>query len=194
MDGGSFRGSRPNERVVNRSESSRRQPAESPQPVTKEEPVAPIQHEPKKVAHGGHKKRSRSRLVTIVSIVLSILILLVIIIFSWSSMTKTSGTGIDANTYQAVFFEDGSVYFGKLESFNDDYYKMTGAYYPQTQTTQDDGTQQVATDSNTTLLKLSNQVHGPDELMYISKDKVLFFQNLTSDSQVTRLIEQQSAN
>jgi hypothetical protein len=108
---------------------------------------------------------------------------------------KSQLAAIDGSKYQAVFFANGNVYFGKLEDFNDKYYKMTKVYYPQAQqnaTETDSNKQQtVSNQNNITLLKLSDAIHGPDDAMMITKDQVLFYQDLRSDSKVSKLIDNQ---
>jgi len=119
-------------------------------------------------------------------------------LLAWTSM-RNAGMAIDSSKYQAVFFENGNVYFGKLQSANGEYYKVTSVYYPQTQTSgatsPEDQQPAAANQNNITLLKLSDAVHGPEDEMMIAKDQVLFYQNLRSDSRVAQLIEdQENAN
>ena len=108
--------------------------------------------------------------------------------------SQNAAPEIKADAYQAVFFSNGNVYFGNLKDINSDYYKMSGVYYPQTQTTSDtegEGPQQPADQSSITLLKLGDAIHGPEDEMMISKNQVLFYQNLRADSKVSQLIDGQ---
>ena len=101
---------------------------------------------------------------------------------------------IDSNKYQAVFFENGQVYFGKLEQVDGDYLKLTKVFYLETK----DATAAGETDPQKTtsqasqaqLIKLGEEVHGPEDEMIISKDQVLFYENLKSDSKVTAKIDE----
>ncbi len=105
-----------------------------------------------------------------------------------------SGTAIDGSKYQAVFFTNGQVYFGKLQNFNGEYMKLTDVYYLQTPTTEgsDDSKklQDTTTEQNSsTLIKLGDEIHGPEDEMIISKDQVLFYENLKKDGKVSQSIE-----
>lgn len=103
------------------------------------------------------------------------------------------GNNIDGGKYQAVFLTSGQVYFGKLSFLNDNYMKLTDVFYIQTNSTSDDSDnpQKSKTDSNNMqLIKLGNEIHGPDDAMIISRDQVLFYENLKSDGKVTQSIQQ----
>lgn len=116
---------------------------------------------------------------------------------------NTSGTVSGASTgYQAVFLTNGQVYFGKL-STDKDWINLTDIYYLQvTQNLQQAATSDQgknatpATDTpasnqpNIQLVKLGSELHGPEDAMHIEKDKVLFWENLKSDSKVISAIAQ----
>jgi hypothetical protein len=110
----------------------------------------------------------------------------------------STATAIDTSKYQAVFFTNGQVYFGKLQSFNDQYLKLTDIFYLQAQSTdstKDANPQSTSSDQNNVqLIKLGNEVHGPEDQMVISKDQVLFFENLKPDGKVAQSIEKYKAN
>ena len=112
----------------------------------------------------------------------------------WSN-ANSGATGIDTGKYQAVFFTNGQVYFGKLHTFNSEYMKLTDIYYLQTQSSSTDSTdsknpQETTTDKNNpTLIKLGDEIHGPEDEMIIAKNQVLFFENLKSDGKVAKSID-----
>ncbi len=99
----------------------------------------------------------------------------------------TVGSLIDSKKYQAVFLTNGQVYFGKLQR-SGEYYKLSNVFYLQaTQSSTDDTNnpqQAAAADSGVQLIKLGNEVHGPEDSMVIEKDQVLFFENLKNDGKV----------
>ncbi len=112
------------------------------------------------------------------------------ILFLYQSSTASA---IDGSKYQAVFFTNGQVYFGKLQTLNSGYMKLTDVYYLQTQaaaTTDQKNPQETSSlkSSDVQLVKLGNEIHGPDDKMIISKDQVLFFENLKKDGKVTATI------
>jgi len=101
---------------------------------------------------------------------------------------------IDGNKYQAVFFTNGQVYFGKLQSLNGDYMRLTDIYYLQAKSDEDNekSNPQRASNqdsSNVQLVKLGSEIHGPDDEMILNKEQVLFFENLKNDSNVSTTIK-----
>lgn len=111
---------------------------------------------------------------------------------SWLWMSSQNANAIDSSKYQAVFFTSGQVYFGKLEKQNDNYMKLTHVFYIQAQsnTTNSQNPQDAnkAQASNIQLTKLGDEIHGPEDAMIISKDQILFFENLKSDGKVADTI------
>lgn len=123
------------------------------------------------------------------------IVMLVLVGFSGANSSKTA---IKKEQYQAVFLnsQDGQVYFGKLEEFNQTYYKLTDIFYVRVeQRIQPEGqnaSQQ--TQQNISLAKLGNELHGPEDEMYISRDKVLFWENLKEEGQVVKAIREYKKN
>ncbi len=97
----------------------------------------------------------------------------------------TSGLPSEAvaneGAYQAVFLDNGQVYFGKLETRKDGFYRLTSVYYMQLQ-----GNTQAAADS--VLVKLGSEVHGPADFMDVNPAHILFTEDLTGDSKVAKAI------
>lgn len=107
------------------------------------------------------------------------------------SQSGVSGT-IDGGRYQAVFFTNGQVYFGKLKALNSDYMRLTDIYYLQAKSTdgKESNPQEASAQdaSNVQLVKLGSEIHGPDDEMVVNKDQILFFENLKKDSNVSTTI------
>lgn len=117
---------------------------------------------------------------------------------AWSHVA-TPGLAVDTSKYQAVFFTNGQVYFGKLQNGTGDYMKLTDIYYLQTQSQDADkdakNPQQTTTDQgNVQLVKLGNEIHGPEDEMLIARDQVLFYENLKDDGKVAQSIKQHKGN
>jgi hypothetical protein len=142
-----------------------------------------VRHQPKGKKRGGRLKRKIKFVVTI-----GILAGLIALIGGPLNWFMGKGT-IDDEKYQAVFLSSGQVYFGKLHPLKDGYFKLTGVFYLQAQSTaQDKGNPQQATDQQTPdvqLIKLGNEVHGPEDEMIISEKQILFFENLKKDGKVS---------
>ena len=128
--------------------------------------------------------------------VIAAIVLLGGLFFFWSSMMSNPAGLIDKSKYQAVFFTNGQVYFGKLTSVGGDYYKLTEIFYIQAAETpvpsadsenpQETDTAQKQADPQ--LVKLGEEIHGPDDAMVINRDQVLFFENLKKDGKVSDAI------
>jgi len=129
MDEGPFRASRPaDRRTAARPEPTYRQPEEPQQP--KQQPPVERLSSPQRAT----KSRLPMRRFKLPIILIAILLIGALGLFAWTSLNnKNAGAAIDTNKYQAVFFTNGQVYFGKLSTINDNYLKLTDIYYLQTQ-------------------------------------------------------------
>ena len=85
---------------------------------------------------------------------------------------------IDRNAYQAVFLANGSTYFGKLQEQGSDWFVLTDVFYIS-----------VADQSGTQLIKRGTEPQGPKEPMIISRQQVLFIENMREDSDIVALIK-----
>jgi len=188
MDEGPFRASRPaDRRTAARPEPTYRQPEEPQQP--KQQPPVERLSSPQRAT----KSRLPMRRFKLPIILIAILLIGALGLFAWTSLNnKNAGAAIDTNKYQAVFFTNGQVYFGKLSTINDNYLKLTDIYYLQTQSDEKTETnpQETSTDqSNVQLIKLGEEIHGPEDEMVLSRDQVLFYENIKADGKVGQSIE-----
>lgn len=139
-----------------------------------------------------NENKSRAPLVVVAVV---IVVLLVGVLGWWLWSNKVGGTGIDGSKYQAVFFTNGQVYFGKLSMLNDKYLQLNDIYYLQAATgANEDQKLQKASDSaatnNVQMVKLGEEIHGPQDTMVINRDQVLFYENLKDDGKVVKAISQ----
>ena len=144
-----------------------------------------------KVATPSSKKpSSKKRFIKIAAVAVAVILL---VAAAWFAFTRFGGaTTIDSKKYQAVFFTNGQVYFGKLSKVNGDYMRLENVYYLQNKTeATDEASPQSASAQNASdveLIKLGNEIHGPEDEMLISKDQVLFFENLKPAGTVSQTI------
>jgi hypothetical protein len=99
---------------------------------------------------------------------------------------------INSNEFQALFLTNGQVYFGKLADLNDKYVTLTDIYYLQVQQSQTQQSVQPATagsNQQVSLVKLGNELHGPEDKMSVAQTQVLFWENLKSSSKVVQAID-----
>lgn len=118
-----------------------------------------------------HQKR-------VISILLGIVILVVLL--GWFG---NFGNGIDENTYQAVFLDNNQIYFGKLSKVSGPYLMLEDIYYMR------ENPKEAKTDL--TLLKYGEEIHQPQDVMFINRDHVLLWQNLKPEGKMVQLIYQQ---
>jgi hypothetical protein len=90
--------------------------------------------------------------------------------------------------YQAVFLNNGQVYFGKVNSINPKTVDLRGIYYLQTNGSTDTTTQASTASTNVSLVKLGCELHAPYDQMLINNDQVIFWENLQDSSQVVQAI------
>jgi hypothetical protein len=160
-------------------------PAQRPQ--AEPETAAP-QARAKQHSHSPKAKSRRGLIV--LAVVVAALVLAAAAWFAFGRSTTSSA--IDSSKYQAVFFTNGQVYFGKLSPLNDDYMRLENVYYLQNkeqaanETSPQSASSQDASDVE--LIKLGNEIHGPEDEMLVAKDQILFFENLKPAGTVSKTI------
>jgi hypothetical protein len=129
------------------------------------------------------------------ALVAALLITFLVFGNSTTKMSKETDL-INTERYQAVFLnsQDGQVYFGKLAVYNSDLYVLSDIYYVRVETPiQPEGVDQ-APQPNISLAKLGNELHGPEDVMFIARDKVLYWENLKNEGQVVTAITEFKAS
>ena len=106
---------------------------------------------------------------------------------------------VKVSDWQAVFLTNGQVYFGKLDGTTDAYPTLEDIYYLQVQQApiqpaQAAGGEEVVQSAETAkqqliLVKFGTELHRPMDKMYINKDHIMFFEDLSSASNVVTSIE-----
>ena len=184
-----FRSQRPEREVAPRPEPAQTLP-EEPQP--KKETPRTVQHIGSS-HHVAKEETSKNKIVVTMLIIIAVIILVISGLLLWSK--NKSAASIDASKYQAIFLSNGQVYFGKLQALDNGYFKLTKVFYIQGSTDTDaDAAKskdpQQTTSSDMKLIKLGKEVHGPEDAMIINRDQVQFYENLKSDGEVAKLIDQ----
>ncbi len=99
----------------------------------------------------------------------------------------TGEEDIDDASFQAVFLKSKQVYFGKITKLTETQLTLEDIFYLKTATSAADPTNPGA---DVSLVKLGDELHGPQDVMYIERKEVEFWENLKSSSQVSKAIEQ----
>jgi len=128
---------------------------------------------------------SALRRIFVTLLVLIVLILLVLVVRTQlfraglaSLFAPSAAEVIDRSAYQAVFLTNGATYFGKLQPQGDDWFLLTDVFYLS-----------ASDQTSTQLIKRGSEAQGPKEPMIISKEQVLFIENLRDDGDIVTLIK-----
>lgn len=123
--------------------------------------------------------------------------LLVLIVFNglFSGSAKNFGrlaAWADFSKYQAVFLANGQVYFGKITDANNQTLILEDIYYLRSagnlQISEIKNSTTTPATDNFSLVKLGNELHGPEDKMSINLSQVLFTEDLKVDSKVVEAI------
>ncbi len=145
-----------------------------------------------------HKRREMKMWAKIVCLVIVVAVVGVVVWWLVALSTNSEANAVNKSEYQAVFLTNGQVYFGKLKVVNPNYLKLTDIYYLQVQSTNTGTTaasQLAATSTsgtsgnNVQLVKLGNELQGPEDMMAINREQVLFWENLKPSGKVTQAID-----
>lgn len=134
--------------------------------------------------------RPSSNGVTSLALVLIVLILIAFgLLWFFRGNSYDEASQINKSEYQAIFLTNGQVYFGHLQQLNPEYAKLTNIFYLQVQQTVQpkEGTSSNQ-NQNVQLVKLGNELHGPEDAMQINRSQIIFWENLKPSGKVTEAI------
>ncbi len=121
----------------------------------------------------------------------AVLILAVLLIGAFTLVSLLGGSNqakaVQGDKFQAVFLNNGQVYFGKIQNLGGDFIDLDNIYYLQTN---GEGGEEAAASTNVSLVKLGCELHAPYDQMIINRDQVLFWENLKESSQVVKAIDE----
>lgn len=156
--------------------------------------------QPEPFVPSGGKKKSRAKFPRINNLTSAALVLIAIILLVFGLLWYfrggfSEGSYINKSEYQAVFLSNGQVYFGKLDKLTSQYAELTDIYYLQVQqTVQPNQNSSSSQPQNVQLVKLGNELHGPEDAMQINRDQVVFWENLKPSGKVSQAIAQYQKN
>lgn len=126
------------------------------------------------------------------------IIYVVLAIVLLSGIAYGKHPAVKGGQFQAVFLTSGQVYFGHLKNSDSKDPTLTDVYY--LHSTQQNSTTGASTTSasstagaasaqgNVTLVKLGNEVHGPEDQITLKPAQILYWENLKSTSKVVQAI------
>ena len=96
---------------------------------------------------------------------------------------------VDPSGYQVISLVSGQVYFGKLKNIGGEYLYLEAPYVEQQVQAQEKNTDGSTKAAQTALIRVKDQVYGPQDMIAIKSDQVVFWQNLRADSKVAQAIK-----
>jgi len=152
----------------------------------KQQPHAPTQA-PGHESSSSRAKRRKNRDQLFIVIGAAVVVLTGLV--TWLVMSAPEGPRPDR--YQAVFLDNGQAFFGKLKNTKGEYLVIEQAYRVQGQDLPADATdeQKQAVAKNVSIVKVGGEVYGPENVVQVRAEQVVFWQNLRPDSKVSRAIE-----
>ena len=166
-------------------------------PVIKEKKVKEIKvPEVRKPKELKSQRSANSILVFVIVILLLVILVGAGFIFYPKIFKQTENENkdiINVETWQAVFLSNGQVYFGHALNKDSQYVTLSDVYYLQLKENETPADQLETGDTNTnkqniSLMKLGNELHGPEDEMTINRDHILFIEDLKSSSPVVKAI------
>lgn len=88
----------------------------------------------------------------------------------------------EVGKWQAVFLDNGQVYFGHLSSDGRGYVTLSNVYYLRAAGDLSDA------GATINLIKLGGELHGPEDVLHIPTEKILYWENLKDSSAVVQRI------
>ncbi|MDN5819226.1 MAG: hypothetical protein L0H36_00765 [bacterium] len=167
-------------------------PAKASLPETRKQTIEPSQQKPTTGKQPKSDKKPNKKSIWWIGVIVIVLFMAFVIWLLMGMRTGSSNSLIDTSKYQAVFSTNGQVYFGSLKDTTSDYMKLSNAYYLQSQTAT--GNDDSIAQNDSKLIKLGNEIYGPEDVMMVSKQQILYFENLKPDSKVSKLIDQYEAS
>ncbi len=118
-----------------------------------------------------------------------IVVSLLVIVTMGISLLAQRQNLIKKDQYQAVFLSNGQVYFGKLRAASNQYVNLKDVFYLQQNQQQVQQPADQSQQNNLSLVRLGNELHGPENEMFIDRDQILFWENLKEDGKVVQAIK-----
>lgn len=104
------------------------------------------------------------------------------------NLSKPSNSSAPSSSdYVAIYMENSKVYFGKMEGADSDEPKLTDVFTLNVNTSQAEDNETPQTEFE--LVKLTDQFQAPTDLLVLSRNKILYWEPLKSDSRVVEAIK-----
>ena len=125
-----------------------------------------------------------------VSMINTVLIVLIVFIataagfFTISTLKHNSFSA----SFQVVVLDTGEVFFGTVKKNSKSAIELSNVYYLPIDAS-DLFSPQFNSNELFSVIKIGNELHGPEDSMFITKEHIVFMQNLKEDSRIVSAIE-----
>jgi hypothetical protein len=94
----------------------------------------------------------------------------------------------NAKSRQAIFLDNGQIYFAYVVKENKMHVVIRDVYYLQFQPATQGATTTPPASQQASIVKLGDELHGPKDEMRINRDHVLFIEDMKDESKVNEII------
>lgn len=151
------------------------------------------------------KKKGKKGLKVAITLVIIIVVLLLVgyLVDKYTNLNllgtndvKPAATLVyNKDNFYAVFLSNGQVYFGKVTESTNDFTLLENIYYLQVSNAlQQVPPAETEQQPQLTLVKLGNELHGPEDYMKINNSHIVFVEELKNNGKVVEAINQYAAN
>ena len=130
----------------------------------------------------------------LIFVLLTRIVVVACLVYGFVFFYSTNKTFKNETDWQAVFLNDGQVYFGKVIYENRLNVILENIYYLQNPGSLQQGENNLNKQSGEiVLIKLGSEIHGPTDRMKINRENVLFVEDLKDDSKIVDAIKLHAA-
>jgi len=126
--------------------------------------------------------------------ILTIVLILIILGAGGFLATRLIKQKNDGKIRESVFLTNGQVYFGYVSRENNNTLTLKNIYYLQVQQPLQPAKDTTQPQPQISLVKLGNELHGPQDEMVIYTKEVLFREKMKADSKVNQAIADYEKN
>jgi len=90
--------------------------------------------------------------------------------------------------WQAIFLDNNQAYFGRIIKETKNYVILQDIYYLQIQQLTNETEKKEEAKPQLSLVRLGDEIHGPEDEMKINRDHILFIEQLRADSPIVQKI------
>ena len=97
---------------------------------------------------------------------------------------------VNGKTTQAIFLQNGQVYFGHIKAISQKYIELQNIFYLNNPSSNGNNASNNNSSTRLSLVKLGCELHGPTDRMVINQEQVTYGENIRTDGKVAKAIQQ----